>query len=617
MRARTWCCSCCGASSGPARRRASRSASCRPIPTCTPPRAALGADALDDGGRDLSASVAFALERYAGATGVAVLAADLPHVTAEDVRELRGARPPARTRRGRRRHDECDRRVPAERLPAELRARERGAPRRHAGAAARHRARHRHAQRPRARTLRLPCMPRVTVLAGGVGGARFARGLLAVPAGRRRHDRGQRRRRPRALGPVDLARPRHAALHADGPHPPRAGLGRGGRHARGDGGRGRAGRRRLVHPRRSRHRPAPRAQRAPARGRAALGRDGGSRAALRARRAPAARQRRSACARASSRRAGSWRSRSGWWAARAADPVRAVRFEGVPGARPAPGVLEAIEGAERIVLAPSNPFVSLDPILAVDGVRAAVEARRDDVVAITPMVGAAGREGAARRHARDARARGLRGRRGTRARAARGGVRARQRRRCEPRRRRAGAGPAHRLRPDPDARPRRSPPRSPGRRSSCERPRRHRLARASRSSRPATISPACSPPPRSAAPAACATATSSAWPRRRSRRSRVAASPSRASTPSAARRRDRGRRGRSAHARADPRRERADRAAPRRVPDLRDPSRLRVRRRRRRPLERGRRRRGHPAAARSRRLGAPAARRLRAAPTWA
>jgi LPPG:FO 2-phospho-L-lactate transferase len=73
---------------------------------------------------------------------------------------------------------------------------------------------------------------------------------------------------------------------------------------------------------------------------------------------------------------------------RAADPVSAVRFEGVPGARPAPGVLEAIAGAERIVLAPSNPFVSLDPILAVDGVRAAVEARRGDVVAITPMIGA-------------------------------------------------------------------------------------------------------------------------------------------------------------------------------------------------------------------------------------
>jgi LPPG:FO 2-phospho-L-lactate transferase len=73
---------------------------------------------------------------------------------------------------------------------------------------------------------------------------------------------------------------------------------------------------------------------------------------------------------------------------RAADPVRAVRFEGAPGARPAPGVLEAIESADLIVLAPSNPFVSLDPILAVDGVRAAVAARREHVVAITPMIGA-------------------------------------------------------------------------------------------------------------------------------------------------------------------------------------------------------------------------------------
>jgi 2-phospho-L-lactate guanylyltransferase len=49
---------------------------------------ALGADVLDDGGRDLSASVALALERHADATGIAVLAADLPHVTADDVREL-------------------------------------------------------------------------------------------------------------------------------------------------------------------------------------------------------------------------------------------------------------------------------------------------------------------------------------------------------------------------------------------------------------------------------------------------------------------------------------------------------------------------------------------------
>jgi LPPG:FO 2-phospho-L-lactate transferase len=72
---------------------------------------------------------------------------------------------------------------------------------------------------------------------------------------------------------------------------------------------------------------------------------------------------------------------------RASDPVRAVRFEGVPGARPAPGVLTAIEDADLIVLAPSNPFVSLDPILAVDGMREAVAARRERVVAITPMIG--------------------------------------------------------------------------------------------------------------------------------------------------------------------------------------------------------------------------------------
>jgi 2-phospho-L-lactate/phosphoenolpyruvate guanylyltransferase len=49
---------------------------------------ALGADVLDDGGRDLTESVALALERHAGATGIAVLAADLPDVTADDVRTL-------------------------------------------------------------------------------------------------------------------------------------------------------------------------------------------------------------------------------------------------------------------------------------------------------------------------------------------------------------------------------------------------------------------------------------------------------------------------------------------------------------------------------------------------
>jgi LPPG:FO 2-phospho-L-lactate transferase len=77
---------------------------------------------------------------------------------------------------------------------------------------------------------------------------------------------------------------------------------------------------------------------------------------------------------------------------RAVDPVRAVRFEGVP-ARPAPGVLAAIRDADVLVLAPSNPFVSLDPILAVEGVREALSARREQVVAISPIIAGAAVKG--------------------------------------------------------------------------------------------------------------------------------------------------------------------------------------------------------------------------------
>ena len=72
---------------------------------------------------------------------------------------------------------------------------------------------------------------------------------------------------------------------------------------------------------------------------------------------------------------------------RAADAVAGVRFEGIERATPAPGVLEAIATADRIVLAPSNPFVSLDPILGVEGIRDAVIRRRDAVVAVSPVIG--------------------------------------------------------------------------------------------------------------------------------------------------------------------------------------------------------------------------------------
>jgi LPPG:FO 2-phospho-L-lactate transferase len=79
-----------------------------------------------------------------------------------------------------------------------------------------------------------------------------------------------------------------------------------------------------------------------------------------------------------------------WWVGRQArDPVRRVRFEGVERARPAPGVLEAIAGASGIVLCPSNPVVSIAPILAVPGVRDAIAAAPCRVVAVTPIVGGA------------------------------------------------------------------------------------------------------------------------------------------------------------------------------------------------------------------------------------
>jgi LPPG:FO 2-phospho-L-lactate transferase len=72
---------------------------------------------------------------------------------------------------------------------------------------------------------------------------------------------------------------------------------------------------------------------------------------------------------------------------RARDRVVSVRFEGSLEATPAPGVIEAIAAAEAIILCPSNPFISIGPILAVRGIREALQRRRDRVVAISPIVG--------------------------------------------------------------------------------------------------------------------------------------------------------------------------------------------------------------------------------------
>ncbi|HEX2111682.1 MAG TPA: 2-phospho-L-lactate transferase, partial [Gaiellaceae bacterium] len=68
------------------------------------------------------------------------------------------------------------------------------------------------------------------------------------------------------------------------------------------------------------------------------------------------------------------------------DVVEGVRYDGAAGARPAPGVIEAIAEAEVAFLAPSNPFVSIGPILAVPGVREALAARVGPVVAVSPLV---------------------------------------------------------------------------------------------------------------------------------------------------------------------------------------------------------------------------------------
>jgi LPPG:FO 2-phospho-L-lactate transferase len=75
-----------------------------------------------------------------------------------------------------------------------------------------------------------------------------------------------------------------------------------------------------------------------------------------------------------------------WFVARRhADAVLGLRYEGAEAAAPAPGVLEAIAEAELVFLAPSNPFVSIFPILAVPGIRPALAGKR--VVAVSPLVG--------------------------------------------------------------------------------------------------------------------------------------------------------------------------------------------------------------------------------------
>jgi LPPG:FO 2-phospho-L-lactate transferase len=77
-----------------------------------------------------------------------------------------------------------------------------------------------------------------------------------------------------------------------------------------------------------------------------------------------------------------------WFVARRhEDAVDALRYDGADTSRPAPGVIDAIEAADAIVIAPSNPFVSIHPILAVPGIREAIERRGVRCVAVSPLIG--------------------------------------------------------------------------------------------------------------------------------------------------------------------------------------------------------------------------------------
>ena len=87
-----------------------------------------------------------------------------------------------------------------------------------------------------------------------------------------------------------------------------------------------------------------------------------------------------------------------WFVARGhRDEVDGLRFEGSVDASPAPGAVAALDAADLILFAPSNPYVSIAPILAVAGIREAIERRRVPCVAVSPLIGGAAVKGPADR----------------------------------------------------------------------------------------------------------------------------------------------------------------------------------------------------------------------------
>lgn len=72
---------------------------------------------------------------------------------------------------------------------------------------------------------------------------------------------------------------------------------------------------------------------------------------------------------------------------RATPPVKHISFEGASGATPSPAARDALAAADRILICPSNPYLSIDPVLAVPGVRAAIERKRGVTAFVSPVVG--------------------------------------------------------------------------------------------------------------------------------------------------------------------------------------------------------------------------------------
>lgn len=81
--------------------------------------------------------------------------------------------------------------------------------------------------------------------------------------------------------------------------------------------------------------------------------------------------------------------------------VKGIEFVGASTAVPAPGVLAAIGEASLVVVAPSNPLISIDPVLSIPGVRDALHERRDVAVAISPIVAGSALKGPADRLLRE------------------------------------------------------------------------------------------------------------------------------------------------------------------------------------------------------------------------